>query len=535
MTASPRQVGRGPRLIGAALLAVVVLIGGGLLLVTSSASLTSDSVAIASVGMPLGGGTVKYASVVTVPQGKLVPIELRGGQIYPQGTLPAGQTLTIDVVVKRPGWISWLAGSTQRLRLTLTTPTASLREHYFTLASGAPLRLQFKQPVAVIAYGSGAGALKRDVLASPESEVTLPHSGAAGSLAVAAAPRAWETSRSAVVAWFPSGGAASAVASPAPGSRILPSTPITLTFSDTVAAAIGSHMPPVTPSTPGAWHTLNSHTIVFQPQGYGYGLGDQVTVGLPSTVMLVGGHQDGADPSGTWTVPAGSTLRLQQLLAELGYLPLRFKAAGTGVAKTAAAQEEAAIHAPAGKFTWRWADVPSALRGMWAPGVAGVMTKGAVMAFENDHGMNTDGNASGAVWNALIGAALAGHRSTFGYTFVTVSESSTETESTWHNGRVAASGLVNTGIPGAATAQGVFPVFEHSLSVTMSGTNPDGSTYSDPGVPYVSYFNGGDALHGFIRGSYGFPQSLGCVEMPYSEASQVYPFTPIGTLVNVTG
>jgi lipoprotein-anchoring transpeptidase ErfK/SrfK len=81
--------------------------------------------------------------------------------------------------------------------------------------------------------------------------------------------------------------------------------------------------------------------------------------------------------------------------------------------------------------------------------------------------------------------------------------------------------------------QGLFPVFEHALSVTMSGTNPNGSHYSDPGVPYVSYFNGGDALHGFLRGSYGSAQSLGCVEMPYSEAASVYPFTPIGTLVNV--
>ena len=57
----------------------------------------------------------------------------------------------------------------------------------------------------------------------------------------------------------------------------------------------------------------------------------------------------------------------------------------------------------------------------------------------------------------------------------------------------------------------------------MSGTNPDGSHYSDPGIPWVSYFNGGDALHGFIRASYGFPQSLGCVEMPYSEAGAGLP------------
>ena len=32
----------------------------------------------------------------------------------------------------------------------------------------------------------------------------------------------------------------------------------------------------------------------------------------------------------------------------------------------------------------------------------------------------------------------------------------------------------------------------------------------------------------------GSAQSLGCVEMPYGEASQVYRYTPIGTLINVT-
>ena len=72
---------------------------------------------------------------------------------------------------------------------------------------------------------------------------------------------------------------------------------------------------------------------------------------------------------------------------------------------------------------------------------------------------------------------------------------------------------VNTGIASAPTASGTYPVFEHLPVTTMSGTNPDGSHYSDPGIQYVSYFNGGDALHAFTRAQYGFPQSLGCVEM----------------------
>jgi hypothetical protein len=76
-------------------------------------------------------------------------------------------------------------------------------------------------------------------------------------------------------------------------------------------------------------------------------------------------------------------------------------------------------------------------------------------------------------------------------------------------------------------------VYLRYTTQTMSGTNPDGSHYSDPGIPWVSYFNGGDALHGFIRYSYGYPQSLGCVEMPFASAKTVWPSTPIGTLVTV--
>ena len=117
-----------------------------------------------------------------------------------------------------------------------------------------------------------------------------------------------------------------------------------------------------------------------------------------------------------------------------------------------------------------------------------------------------------------------------------VSEASPETEHVWHSGKIVVHGPVNTGIIAAApTALGTYAVYEHIPVGTMSGKNPDGSVYHDPGIPDISYFNGGDALHGFIRASYGFPQSLGCVEMPFSEAAAVYPYTPIGTIVNLTG
>jgi peptidoglycan hydrolase-like protein with peptidoglycan-binding domain len=323
------------------------------------------------------------------------------------------------------------------------------------------------------------------------------------------------------------------VASPAPGANIKPSTPITLTFSKTVKQALGSHLPPVSPNTAGTWHKVNAHAIQFRPLGYGYGLGAKVGVALPSGVRLVGGQSGSGATDGTWTVPGGSTVRMQQILSLLGYLPLKFHYSGSGVGLSPSQQEAAAIKPPSGHFTWRYPNVPSALHGIWKVGASGTMTQGALMAFQNDHGLTTDGVAGPAVWKALIGAVVHHKTSSFGYTFVTVNESS-QSLTVWHSGKTVIGGTpVNTGIASAPTALGTFPVFEHTPVTTMSGTNPDGSHYSDPGIPWVSYFNGGDALHGFTRASYGSPQSLGCVEMPYDVAGKVYPYTPIGTLVHV--
>src|SRR5206468_12596085 len=116
---------------------------------------------------------------------------------------------------------------------------------------------------------------------------------------------------------------------------------------------------------------------------------------LPGGVKLVGGQATGTADSGAWTVPGGSNLRLQQLLAQLGYLP--FKLQGPHVAHTPAAQVAAAIKPPAGKFIWSYPNVPDSLRNGWAPGASGVMTRGALMAFQNDHGLTSDGVAGAAV------------------------------------------------------------------------------------------------------------------------------------------
>jgi peptidoglycan hydrolase-like protein with peptidoglycan-binding domain len=226
-------------------------------------------------------------------------------------------------------------------------------------------------------------------------------------------------------------------------------------------------------------------------------------------------------------------LRLQQLLAQAGYLPLTWQAAGLSVAGTPSAELRAAINPPNGRFSWRYPNIPPELRALWTAGQPNQVTRGAVMLFEHDHALAVDGLPGKRVWHALLADAIAARRNTSGYSYVYVHSSIPQSLTLWHDGQTILTSPGNTGVPAAPTQLGTFPVFEHIPVGTMSGTNPDGSHYHDPGIRYISYFNGGDAIHAFNRSSFGTPQSLGCVELPLAAAAKVWPYTPIGTLVTI--
>jgi lipoprotein-anchoring transpeptidase ErfK/SrfK len=157
------------------------------------------------------------------------------------------------------------------------------------------------------------------------------------------------------------------------------------------------------------------------------------------------------------------------------------------------------------------------------------------MVFQQTRHLAVDGVAERSVWASLLATETHGSGDPRPYTFVTVSESIPETLEVHQGGHVVLTTPTNTGVPGATTERGTFPIYARYVSTTMSGTNPDGSKYVDPGVPWVSYFNGGDAVHGFPRPSYGTPQSNGCVELPIGTAQRVYGMLSIGDLVIVGG
>lgn len=214
----------------------------------------------------------------------------------------------------------------------------------------------------------------------------------------------------------------------------------------------------------------------------------------------------------------------EQLLAELNYLPVSF---------TPTTPQLDRAQPTSGTFTWKYPDLPPSLQSQWVIGAVNVVLHGALMRFQSVNNLPTTGVADASTWNDLLASVTNHTPNPAPYTYVSVSMGSPEVLTLFVGGHVKFKSLVNTGIAGAATAPGTYPVYLRYLSTTMSGTNPDGSHYSDTGVRWVSYFNGGDGLHEFYRSTYGTPQSLGCVEMPWNSAQEVYPFTPIGTLITV--
>jgi hypothetical protein len=527
---SPRRLRRYVILI----LGAVVLALAGLavaVLTRSSVTLTQDPIALARLDTETFAGELDRATAVG-PNGQSIPLSVDNGLITPQTLVAPGEQVSVVAVVRRPGWIGWALGHEQEERLTLTTPVVNISQRWLTVESGSPVRVSFDRPVSAVAYGK-PGHLKRRTLPASSRSIAIGRKPPAGTVQVAAAARAWEKLGDPVrVGWFPPAKAPVVLASPAPGTLVMPTSSIHLTFSAPVTDIFGSTQPQITPKTPGRWRQPDDHTLVFVPAHFGAAFDGDLHLKLPRTVALPGRT---ARPMRRldWKVQPASILRLEQLLAQAGYLPLDWQPAGDDVERTPRAESRAAVAPPEGSFSWRYPNTPGELRALWSEGEANTITRGAVMMFQDEHGLTVDGYAGKNVWAALLADAIAGKRRDDGYSYVYVHRNVPQSLTLWHNGAIVLSSPGNTGVPAAPTQLGTFPVFEHIPIGTMSGTNPDGTHYNDPGIRYISYFNGGDAIHAFNRASFGTPQSLGCVELPLETAARVWPYTPIGTLVTI--
>ena len=294
-------------------------------------------------------------------------------------------------------------------------------------------------------------------------------------------------------------------------------TGVTVTYNEPLPAY--APMPTLKPAIAGSW-ARQGNTVVFTPAA-GFPAGTKVTVTADA------GGKTATTTSSSFTTGNYSTLRLQEILAQLGYLPLTWTpAAGASVpGDNPQAQLAAAYDPPAGTFTWQQG-YPSSLHSLWSQGSANTVDTGAITGFEADHGLAITETMSTSLWTALLKAAAADDRNTNGYSYAIADQVLPETLTIWHDGQKRLTTPANTGISVSPTEVGTFPVYEKLPFQIMQGTNPDGSNYADP-VEWVSYFNGGDAVHYFPRGSYGWNQSLGCVELPSSSAQEAYDLLPV--------
>jgi peptidoglycan hydrolase-like protein with peptidoglycan-binding domain len=290
--------------------------------------------------------------------------------------------------------------------------------------------------------------------------------------------------------------------------------------------------PKIHPAVAGSWSDVGD-AEVFTPAASLVPCGTYTFVVPPTTAAA--GMQP--VPSGIGEVmklacpPARS---LQRALARLGYLPYHLHGAspqpppGPEPAQFAATQ---VFDPPSGRLVPDLQGVPQIAADHQS---LDETTIGALMAFQDDHHLNVDGSPGAKTWGVLMNALVAGLNTHKPYTWVTVTESSPETLEVHRGRHILISTETNTGVPGADTPQGDFPIFARTVSATMSGTDPNGSSYQVTGVPFVNYFNGGDAIHGYNRSTYGTPQSNGCVEIPISTSQEVYAKLRIGDVVEIT-
>jgi len=312
---------------------------------------------------------------------------------------------------------------------------------------------------------------------------------------------------------------------PAQGAKgVASGMPLTVLLSGPPPA--GAPMPDLVPAAKGQW-TVNGSTLTFTPS-FGYAPWSTEHIVVPTALAV--------PKRSTFYVAGVPLLRVQQLLAELRYLPVDYGPA-PGVSGLRTAAPIAALVSPRtlpGAFTWRYSKIPASLRSQWAPGQDTIVTTGALMHFEAVENLPEGSPIDPQLWGALKEAVASRATDPVPYDYLMVSETLPEQLVVWRDGADLYSTPVNTGVPGAWTATGTYPVYARFYTTTMIGTDVDGYHYDVPNVPWVAYFNGGDAVHGYWRASYGYPQSNGCVELPIDNAQVVWSMDPIGTLVNVS-
>ena len=163
-----------------------------------SASISAEADGLPTVHVPALAGKVVRVSLHDA-RGNEIPVELRDDVFRPAVPVVAGSRLIAEAVVRRPGYVSWLRGRTQTVRVELVAPTAHIRDRW--LRTSGRVNVEFDRPVRALSVDG-----RTIHLAAPTRTVSLGHRASPGTAAIRVAAEPWERlSAPTRVTWFPPG------------------------------------------------------------------------------------------------------------------------------------------------------------------------------------------------------------------------------------------------------------------------------------------------------------------------------------------
>ncbi|RZD15789.1 MAG: hypothetical protein EVJ46_09725 [Candidatus Acididesulfobacter guangdongensis] len=220
------------------------------------------------------------------------------------------------------------------------------------------------------------------------------------------------------------------------------------------------------------------------------------------------------------------------IMSKLNYLPIEcipFSAADIGKNYIYIKYE----HNRYCRWKWRWKNLPDSFIKDWKPDYFSAILEGAAMNFQHQNKLRITGRINENVWKTAF-KDLRNHKTNkYGLTVVWADKTFPKTLHLWKNGKNILVSFVNTGVFDAPTYNGIFPVYERYFEATMSGKTPWHQPYDDKNIPFINYFDFGEAIHGFPRGMYGINKSLGCLELPLRNAWIIWKQINYGTMVDV--
>jgi hypothetical protein len=254
--------------------------------------------------------------------------------------------------------------------------------------------------------------------------------------------------------------------------------------------------PTLRPTAAGTWQDIGAYEV-FRPASTLEPC-TTYTLTIPAGTFALRHRTLGRTRLVSFNVACPGVTAVQETLARLGYLPYTLRgfvgASSLGPVTRAWAAQRAFEPPRNGVLLANVRDAPPLRQG-----VLDATTTGALEVFEAGHRLPLTTRLTRQLWTELIGAETLGHRDRRPYTWVTVSATAPARLQVHQGSAVVLDTPTSTGVPGATTRPGVFPICMRFASTTMVGR----------------------------------PQSNACVELPVPTPQQVYATLQLGDLVIV--